>query len=65
MVKEVLTNKELENAVKLLHQATEKYLHATLELAKLHGMKKIQEVKPHILQLAKTADKLHTRYVRK
>lgn len=59
------TNKEIAEAAKQLHKATEEYLNATLELAKLHGKEKLKQVKPHILQLAKTADKLRARYTRK
>lgn len=57
--------RDIQNATKELHKATEAYLHATVELAKLSGSKTWKKVKPHVLKMAKSADNLHKRLVKK
>ena len=56
--------RELEKATKEMLKATEHYLHATIELAQLGGAKTWKKVRPHVVSLAKNAEKFHKKVVR-
>ena len=49
----------IEKQLDKLHKATEDYLHAALEIAKLQGSHKVKAIRPHVLKAAKHMDALH------